>query len=518
MFLLLIAALSVGTIDAAATPIGGTQVVPVSSVVSSFQNEPQSDSTDASDEKQADENSEEHSEHAAHEVPAWVTALFGLILVGMIAALALEEKIHAKKSLIVGSFAGLSLTLGTIINLMPFGDVILPNGHDIPLPVYIPAIDWGVITIILGASLFVEVTSKSGVFSWLAIILTRRSGGDPWWLLMYYGVLTVVFSAVLNNVTAMIIIGSLTTVSLKKLSRTDLLLGFLITEGLLTNVGGLLTLISSVPNIIVGKAAGISFAKFFFVASPYVLIATVVTLLMAKWKFGIKGLKSEEEKAQAKKLVESFDPAESVPSKRFFWFAVGALVLFIGCLSAQAYLPFGLNELGMGFVALFFAGSVLWAYRHDVDKFYSAIDWDLLAFFAALFVVINVMEHAQVLAVMGNGIQALLNLPEGVDSSSLLVSSAVASSVTDNIPLAAMLGKILVALDTSGDSPFWWCVIFGANLGGNITPIGSASTVVAMTIIQRQKLGLTFAGFVKVALPFAAVQLVLAVLYVLVAV
>ena len=463
--------------------------------------------------KEEPANAEEHASH--RPVPTWVTALFGIILVGMIAALAFEEKIHAKKSIIVGSFAGLCLILGTVIKLMPFGEIHLPNGDKLPLPVYIPAIDWGVITIILGASLFVEVTSKSGVFSWLAIMLTRKSGGDPWWLLVYYGVLTVVFSAVLNNVTAMIIIGSLTTVSLKKLNRTDLLLGFLITEGLLTNVGGLLTLISSVPNIIVGNAAGISFTQFFFVAAPYVAAATVVTLLMAKWIFGIAGLKSDEDKAKAKTLVESFDPAESVPSKTFFWFSVAALMAFIACLAGQAALPWGLDKLGMGWVALFFAGCVLWAYRHDVDKFYSAIDWDLLAFFAALFVVINVMEHAQVLAVLGNGISALLDLPDGVDSSSLLVSSAVASSVTDNIPLAAMLGKILVQLKTAGDSPFWWCVIFGANLGGNITPIGSASTVVAMTIIQRQKLGLTFVGFVKAAVPFAVVQLVLAIAYVL---
>ena len=102
----------------------------------------------------------------------------------------------------------------------------------------------------------------------------------------------------------------------------------------------------------------------------------------------------------------------------------------------------------------------------------------------------------------------------------LLASSAVASSVTDNIPLSAVLAKILAATPTemniagNPDNPFWWSVIFGANLGGNITPIGSASTVVAMTIINRHKLPLTFVGFVKVAAPFAAVQIAIAVLYV----
>ena len=97
----------------------------------------------------------------------------------------------------------------------------------------------------------------------------------------------------------------------------------------------------------------------------------------------------------------------------------------------------------------------------------------------------------------------------------MLVVSAVASSVTDNIPLAAMLAKILSGLGTSSDSSLWWAVIFGANLGGNITPIGSASTLVAVTIIHRYKLPLSFAGFVKKALPYAAIQIFLAVVYVL---
>ena len=81
-----------------------------------------------------------------------------------------------------------------------------------------------------------------------------------------------------------------------------------------------------------------------------------------------------------------------------------------------------------------------------------------------------------------------------------------------------MLAQILGNLETPEASPFWWCIIFGANLGGNLTPIGSASTVVAMTIIQRQKLNLTFIGFVKVSAPFAVVQIILATIYILIAV
>ena len=98
----------------------------------------------------------------------------------------------------------------------------------------------------------------------------------------------------------------------------------------------------------------------------------------------------------------------------------------------------------------------------------------------------------------------------------LLVLSAMFSSVTDNIPLAAMLAKILAAAGTSPDSSLWWSVVFGANLGGNLTPIGSASTLVAVTIIHKNNIQMSFIGFVKVAVPFAIAQILLALLYVLV--
>ena len=457
---------------------------------------------------------------AEQAVPGWITALFTFILVGMIAALALEEKIHAKKSIIVGTASGLCLILACIISawadvpLLPFGEVVLPNGHTISMPVYIPGIDWSVITVILGASLFVEVASRSGIFSWLAIRLTKQSGGDPWLLLVYYGLLTVLFSAVLNNVTAMIIIGSLTSVSLHKLKRQDLMLGFLLIEGLLTNVGGLLTLISSVPNIIVGKTAGISFARFFLIAAPYVAVSTIATLLLGRWRFAISSLKTEAERETARTLVSGFDENESVPDHHFFWIAVVVLVAFIATLAGQSALPWNLDQLGMGFIALFFAGIMLLAYKNEVGKYYSLVDWDLLAFFAGLFVVIYVMEQAMVLDLIGEGIAIMLSLPEPASSGSLLFSSSLASSVTDNIPLAAMLAKILSGMELTSTSPLWWCVIFGANLGGNITPIGSASTVVAMTIIHKQKIPLSFGRFVIMALPFAAMQIILAIVYV----
>ncbi|MEE8147277.1 MAG: SLC13 family permease, partial [Longimicrobiales bacterium] len=279
-------------------------------------------------------------QEATHaEVSFGVTLFFATLLTTMILALALEEKLHAKKSLIVGLFAIVSLLLGAVLLPLPYGPYMV-GGHPVDMPVYIPAIDWGVITIILGASLFVDVTSRSGLFTWIAIRLTKASRGDPVKLLWYYGLMTVAFSAVLNNVTAMIIVGSLSAVSLGKLRRSDKLLGFLLIEGLLTNIGGLLTLISSVPNIIVGTAAEISFMAFFIEAAPFVAVVTVGTLILGARLFGIRGLKTPEELEEGAALVAGFDERDGIESTGFFWFGAIMLVLFIVAIATVSVTPY----------------------------------------------------------------------------------------------------------------------------------------------------------------------------------
>ncbi|MCB9896865.1 MAG: hypothetical protein H6825_02550 [Planctomycetes bacterium] len=453
-----------------------------------------------------------------HHAETFDKLLFSLLLAAMIACLALEEKLHARKSVIVSSFAVVVLLLGAVRDLLPFEAMDLHVGADtIHLPIYVPAIDWSVIAIILGSSLFVDVTSRSGLFTWLAIRLTKLSGGDPLRLLWAYGLMTVLFSAVLNNVTAMIIVGSLTAVSLERLGRKDKLLGFLLVEGLLTNVGGLLTLISSVPNIIVGNAAGISFVDFFLAAGPYVAVATVGTIALGAKLFDVRKLEDVAARRAAAETVAGFDERDGIESPGFFWFGATMTVAFIVAIATASVTPV-VKDLGMGFVALAFAAIMLVRYKATAERFYQALDWDLLAFFVCLFVVINVMEHAQVLAVIGDALRPVIGLGPNAGPGALLGASALASSVTDNIPLAAMLSKILAGMGHGGqgvDPRLWWSVIFGANLGGNLTPIGSASTLVAVTIVHRHGLRLSFADFVRKAAPFALLQLALAVGYVL---
>ena len=437
-------------------------------------------------------------------------SIWGLLAL-MITLLALEEVTHIKKSLIATLCAGLALIIGIGCEILPVGGHHDSDSHH--LPIYIALIDWEVIAIILGSSIFVDVVTRSGLFSYVAVKLTKKSGGSPVKLLVFYSILTVVFSALLNNVTAMIIVGTLSIVSLKKLGKENYLLPFLITEGLLTNIGGLLTLVSSVPNIIVGKKAGLEFLQFLVVSAPFVVVATAVTVVMSKRIFKITSDPQGEDLAL---MSEMIDEEATVPNKFFFFTSLVSLILLIVLFALGSHLPV-FKHLGLGFTALAFGFGMLWAAKKEVKLVYQAVDWDLLFFFAGLFCLISVAGHAGVLASIGDALNGLMGSGEVLGRSLLLAASAGASAVTDNIPLSAVLAQTISMSqpDLPATSPTWWAIIYGSNLGGNLTPIGSASTMVAVMMMHKEKLPIGFFSFVVKALPFALVHIGLAIGYVI---
>lgn len=426
---------------------------------------------------------------------------FAAILVLTLVLLA-TERIH--KTVLVMLSAIACLFLAEYWKLLPHA-----AGH---MPVYIAMIEWEVIGIVIGATVFVEIAARSGLFTWVSIKVLKASAGDPFRLLVLFSILTAVFSAFLDNITAMIIIGSLTMVSCRKLELDPV--PFLITEGIMTNVGGLLTLISSIPNIIIGKAADISYLTFVLVSVPYTAVAIAASLIVARMMFGeaVRPARDPQVRAHNRALVAAFDEWETVESKWFFYSSAVAVVLVILAFAFHSQIPI-LNHFGVEIIAILAATLMLLLHAHDVEHALDDVEWSLVFFFVGLFIVIGVMAQAGVLAEIG---RLLSHLTHGAGQFGVVVLmwlTAGFSSVTDNIPLAAMLARIFGPTPETAaavEPARWWAVVFGANLGGNITPIGSASTVVAVTILKKNKLGVGFVRFVKIGGVFALVQLVLA--------
>jgi len=435
-----------------------------------------------------------------------LTLFFALLLAATLAALAFEVWPKAVLALVV---AGVALFVAVAAGVH-FGEE--GGEHPIPLPVHL--IEWPTLGVIIGSSIFVEIAARSGIFTWSAIKLLKASRGDPWRLLLLLGVLTLLFSAFLNNVTAMIIVGSLTVVACQRLEMDAK--PYLLVEAFLTNVGGLLTLISSLPNIILGHAAGITFLRFFLIATPYCLAATAVTLLMARRRFGIRPFADPERAREANSRVMEFDEWETVQDRGFFkaaWFVTGGVVLGF---ALQSYLPvFRSEDLGLQFVAFAGATVMLVLRPKAVEEALRKVEWSLVFFFVGLFVLIGICGHPRVgvLAAMGRGTAWMIDHTGAFASASLVWVTGLLSGLTDNVPLAAMLAKML---DPAVGEDVWWSAIIGGNLGGNITPIGSAAVVVGVTLMKREGIKLSFGGFMRVAAPFAAAQLALGSLYVLV--
>ncbi|MHC4224618.1 MAG: ArsB/NhaD family transporter [Planctomycetota bacterium] len=435
-----------------------------------------------------------------------ITAFFAILLVATLLGLAFEVLPKAVLSLLV---AGVALFAGVAWGV-DFGQGG-HDGHALPMPVHL--IEWPTLGVIIGASIFVEIASRSGIFTWSAIRLLKTSRGDPWRLLLLLGVLTLLFSAFLNNVTAMIIVGSLTVVACRNLELDSR--PFLLVEAFLTNVGGLLTLISSLPNIILGHAAGITFLNFFLIAAPYCLVASAATLLMARRIFKIRPLTDPADREKALARVMEFDEWETVEDIGFFkasWFVtIGVILAF----ALQSYLPvFKSEDLGLQFVAFAGATVMLLLRPKAVTDALRKVEWELVFFFVGLFILVGICGHPKVgvLAAMGEGVTWLID-HTGMFASAILVwVTGILSGLTDNVPLAAMLAKML---DPQVGPDIWWAAIIGGNLGGNITPIGSAAAVVGVTLMKREGIKITFTGFMRIAAPFAAAQLVLGSLYVL---
>lgn len=442
---------------------------------------------------------------AASGVAGYQTWTFAAILALTLLMLA-AEKIH--KTLVVLLSAGLCLFLADFWGYFPHAE-----GHH--LPVYVRMIEWEVIGIVIGATVFVEIAARSGVFTFVSVKMLKASRGDPFRLLILFSVLTAVFSAFLDNITAMIIVGSLTVVACRKLALDPK--PFLITEAIMTNVGGLLTLISSIPNIIIGKTADISYLTFLMVAAPYTVFAITASMFVARRVFGkaVRPLSSPEAQAHNLALVTAFDEWETVEDRRFFYTSIVAVILVILAFAFKSQIPI-LKDFGIEIVALGAAVFMMLLHAKDVEHDLSNVEWSLVFFFVGLFTIIGVMEEAQVLGKIG---ELLNGLTAKAGNVGLMWFTALFSAVTDNIPLAAMLGKIFGPTPEAAAAVprvQWWAVVFGANLGGNITPIGSASTVVAVTILKKNDLKVGFLGFVKIGVVFAAVQLVLASVYLLI--
>jgi Na+/H+ antiporter NhaD/arsenite permease-like protein len=343
--------------------------------------------------------------------------------------------------------------------------------------------DLRIIGLIFGTLVLVEVSQESGVFHFISVKILKMTKGDPKRLLRYFGALTLVLSALVNNISAMMIVGALTLIACERLELNPK--PYIITELSMTTVGGIITLISSVPNIILADTFGINFAQFFAVGAIWGIICMVANFLVFEYIYRDEIPKLTDPEGMANRVNE-FDEWSAVADKKLFYRSIGVLSLTIAGFAFS-------QQLGLSLATIAIAGGILSVTLSGktLDEVMAKLDWGLVAFFLGLFVLIAALDIVELLDFIAEWLAGVL--PENALLAAIILLWVVAlvSAIVDNIVVAAAFGPILFIVaegfsDNAAVNLFAWASIFGANFGGGLTPIGAPSAVVGLALLYRK--------------------------------
>ena len=368
------------------------------------------------------------------------------------------------------------------------------------------SIDFNTLALLFGMMVIVAVLRRTGYFEYIAILTAKRTKGNPWILLVSLGTITTVASLFLDNVTTVILMAPVTVLiaGILGVSAIPLLMG----EALLANTGGVATLVGDPPNILIGSAANLSFMDFVVNLGPIVLVAWFVTLVLIRLLF-------RKEMAEVPSNVEALEALDEHEALKDRVSANKVLII----LAAVVLLFFLHNTLHLqaGLVALMGAAAALIWLQPDLEKVMEGIEWPILLFFAALFVIVGGIEASGLLALAGESLTGLSAQDLILVGVALLWGSAIASALIDNIPFTIAMIPIIQSLEQPGldITPLWWALALGAGFGGNATPIGSTANIVVVSVSEKTKHPITARVWLRNGLPIMFATCVVAtILYV----
>ena len=369
------------------------------------------------------------------------------------------------------------------------------------------AIDFNTLGLLLGMMVLVALLEPTGFFQFLAVWAGRFSRGRPVWLLVLLGTVTTVVSMFLDNVTTVVLIAPVTILICEILGISPI--PYLMAEALLSDTGGVATLVGDPPNVLIASAAGFSFNDFLTHSLPIVLVVWVVALGLLRYLFRHE-LAIHPPNIEAVLLL---DPAESLEdwktARRVLIVLVGAILFF--------FLE-NVLDASPAFIALAAASIALVWVRPNLQEILRRIEWSVLLFFTALFVMVGGLDAAGVLTSVISALNWLNGIPPILFGVILIWLVAGLSAVVDNVPITIAFIPVIQGLGAHGMDihPLWWALAFGAGFGGNGTIIGSTANIVVATLSERTRTPITSALWNKRGLPvMLATCAVASILYIL---
>ncbi len=337
------------------------------------------------------------------------------------------------------------------------------------------AIDFNTIGLLFGMMVLVGLSQRAGIFRYLAIRAAKLTRGNPFLLLFVLSLLTAGLSAVLDNVTTIIVVAPVTVIVAGMLGISAI--PFLLSEAFLSNIGGAATLIGDPPNILIGSAAGLSFADMLTHLAPIAFVAAVLTGLLLLFLFR----RELRTKGSGREAVAGLDAHAALTDPKR---AVALCVILLGTVAL--YFVHAELHLGPGVVALIGAAVALLWVRPSMEEIVKDVHWDALVFFIGLFVIVGGVAAAGALDLVASGLASLTGHGTVVMALVVLWASALLSAVVDNVPFTMAMIPVILGLASRGVSvgPLWWALALGVAFGGNGTPIGSSAGVVLLSISE----------------------------------
>jgi Na+/H+ antiporter NhaD/arsenite permease-like protein len=357
-------------------------------------------------------------------------------------------------------------------------------------------IDLETLGLLLGMMILVALLADTGFFQYLATFTAKRSGGNPWRLLVILGTITTILSMFLDNVTTIVLIAPVTVLIAEILGISPI--PYLMAEALLSDTGGVATLVGDPPNILIGSAANLGFNDFLLRLAPIVLVAWVAVLFLLKFLFRKELAEKPEDPEALMHLDERASLQDPVALRRILIVLGGVILLF--------FLHTALH-LSPAFIAVLGAAAALLWVKPDVEELLKEVEWSVLLFFSALFVVVGGLEASGLLDLLAETITSMAASDVLLTGIILIWAGAILSAIVDNIPYTIVMIPIIQQLGATGIDigPLWWALALGAGFGGNGTPIGSTANIITIKISERTRTPITTRLWLRTGLPVMVV-------------
>jgi Na+/H+ antiporter NhaD/arsenite permease-like protein len=361
-------------------------------------------------------------------------------------------------------------------------------------------IDWNVIFLLLGMMVIVGVLKETGVFEYLAIWAAKRARGRPFRLMVLLVLITAGASALLDNVTTVLLVAPVTFLVCERLAVPAA--PFLIAEAMAANIGGAATLVGDPPNIIIASRGGLTFNDFLVHMTPLVVVLMAVFVGLCRLMFG-RMLRHDPERAAE---IMALDEREAIADRRLLWQSLAVLALVMAAFVLHPVLHYEPSV-----VALLGAGVLVAATKVTTEQAIAEVEWPTLVFFAGLFVMVGALVETGVIGALSQAAVAATAGRLELTTMGLLGVSAMLSAIVDNIPYVATMSPIVEQLvqANGGHHVLWWALAFGADLGGNATAVGAAANVVVLGIAARNGTPISFWQFTKYGLIVTVVTVIL---------